>query len=190
MVGVQISEKEALGIKMYKALQKLLGKEREGNNSDAALLKIELQEKEAELQRLRRESRLERERTAHLTEAGIEKALEEVMTNITGPLANLSAMQARYRQDGNIKVADLLSVAIKIEASLHDFGLEAFGAVGETTSFDPGLHHLLDADIPVEGEPVVVRFTGYRYKGRTIRKTMVRKVSEITKEQLPDGTGI
>ena len=154
-------------------LQRLLAALKGDDGAEAqaiAELRLALSERDNETARLRKEYALLRERSkAQVERAGIE-AIEGIVQQCAAPLATLSAMQARHAEQGNLNPADLLQVASSFRTILAERGLAEIGAVGETQPYDPALHQMLDGTRPQLGEPVLIRFAGFRFNGKLVAK--------------------
>ncbi len=69
----------------------------------------------------------------------------------------------------------LLPLVKPIENLLKQWGIEAIGGVGETIAFDPQQHQAIGA-IPDPGDPVRIRYVGYRQGDRLLYRAKVSPV--------------
>ncbi|MEM9511656.1 MAG: hypothetical protein AAF978_03070 [Cyanobacteria bacterium P01_E01_bin.48] len=82
---------------------------------------------------------------------------------------------ARYAAEHReLSARQVLPLLLPLERLLEAWNVEPLGCVGETAAFDPTQHELLsDADIAT-GEPIEIRYLGYRYCGAIWLKAQVR----------------
>ena len=135
-----------------------------------ATLRLELAERDEEIERLRKEYALLREQSKAQVERAGGEAVESIVSQCAAPLATLSAMQTRHAEKGDLNPADLLQVALSFRKILAERGLEQIGVVGEAQPYDPALHQMLDGTRPQPGEPVLIRFAGFRFNGKLVAK--------------------
>lgn len=69
----------------------------------------------------------------------------------------------------------LLPLCRPIETLLENWDVVAIAKVGEELPYDPQLHQLLEANIPV-GEPVRVRYPGYIHRGKLLFRAKVSPI--------------
>jgi len=142
----------------------------------AATLRLELAERDEDIERLRKEYALLREQSKAQIERAGGEAVESIVSQCAAPLATLSAMQSRHAEKGDLNPADLLQVASSFRKILAERGLEEIGVVGETQPYDPALHQMLDGARPQPGEPVLIRFAGFRFNGKLVAKAQAGAV--------------
>jgi molecular chaperone GrpE (heat shock protein) len=71
-----------------------------------------------------------------------------------------------------------MALARQLTEAIEMAGLEPIAEFGKEVSFDPHMYEPLAADRSFSaGESVVVRFVGYRYKGRILRKALVERLN-------------
>jgi len=169
-------------------LQRLLAALKSDDGAEAqaiTTLRLELAERDEEIARLRKEYALLREQSKAQVEWAGGKAVESIVSQCAAPLATLSAMQARHAEKGDLNPADLLQVASSFRKILAERGLEQIGVVGETQPYDPALHQMLDGTRPQPGEPVLIRFAGFRFNGKIVAKAQAGAVkSSSGKEEM------
>ncbi len=101
---------------------------------------------------------------------------EELFTALAAPLSQLR-MQAWLMGTGKeISSRSIIALANQFASLVERAGLEPVGDPGESIRFDPELHEPLSAQecIP-NGGPAIVRFIGYRYRGRMLRRALVQQ---------------
>jgi molecular chaperone GrpE (heat shock protein) len=104
----------------------------------------------------------------------VESELEELFERQAAPLSQLR-MQAGLMENGqDVDAQDVMALGRKLANAIEEAGLEPIGSPGGTLEFDPDLARPLGAGPDMQrGDPVVVKFVGYRYAGRVIRKALV-----------------
>ncbi len=90
-------------------------------------------------------------------------------------LTQLPSLQAAVRSGAGIPVEDVIEFMSLLPERFGELGFAPIGQVGERTSFDPRLHLPAgDADASLRsGDPVEVRFVGYRYHDRILQRALV-----------------
>lgn len=142
----------------------------------AVSLEMDLQDRDQQIERMRREFELERQRAeAQATGAG-EAELEALVKRLAGPLSNLAVLRHRHESGQEVQLPDLFKLCERFEQELADRGLERIGQVGAETGFDPSVHQRLSGGDTGEGDPVCVRFIGYRFSGKVLAKAMVTRL--------------
>lgn len=150
--------------------EKLALKERVG------LLEFEIEEQERKIHAIRRE--LEQVSALSRKEGEDARRLEDFLTTLTHPLSQLSAMQSFSESGREIAVTDLFKLFHQIEDAFKGQGVEAIGTVGECVPFDPRLHQPIGGRVFQDGEKVLVRFTGFIWGEKVLRKAMVGRNDE------------
>jgi len=151
-----------------------------GDSPTLAALRLELDECKREVGRLKKEYVLQREQARGQGERMAAEALEGIVQEFASPLATLAAMEVRHREYGDLQTSDVLQVAASLQAILAQRGMEQIGQVGEEQLYDPVLHQVLDASHPEPGQPVRIRFAGFRFKGRLVARAQVGSATPIT----------
>lgn len=135
-----------------------------------AELRLELSARDKEIAQLRKEYALLQEQSKAQIERAGGEAVESIVSQCAAPLATLSAMQARQAEKGDLNPADILQVSLSFRKILAERGLEQIGVVGETQPYDPAFHQMLDGSRSQPGEPVLIRFAGFRFNGKLVAK--------------------
>lgn len=101
--------------------------------------------------------------------------LEELLTPLATPLAQLLTQQHLIEDQGKqLSARDLLATSRRIWQALTPAGLEALENIGQVVSFDPDRHQpLSQATVLSRGEPVRVRIPGIALKGRVLKAAAV-----------------
>jgi len=147
---------------------------------DAQSLRLEMEECDRIVESLKKE--LERQRSnesARIAEAA-QAQIEQLLSEIAAPVSQLLTQAYLLEVEGKpVQAKDVLAVAKRLVRALEDNGLKVEGRVGERAPFDPEYHEPLSSDLsPKPGQPVAVRFVGFSYRGKNIRKANVEGVSD------------
>lgn len=143
---------------------------------DLAAAQLELQEARSALESERKRLAAAREGEAAAVREGVESQIEELLTRLAAPLSQLRMQEALLGAGKPVAAGDVMSVARSLAGAVEDAGLEPIGTPGGALTFDPETARPLQADAAIgPGDETVVRFIGYRYHGRVIRKALVEK---------------
>ena len=153
----------------------------------AAALELDLRERDSDIRRLRQEYERSAQQ-AQREQAGAAAAGVDALARRLAPLfSQLATMQALADSGRAVRAEDVLKLVSKVEAGLHESGLERIGMVGDTCGFDTRLHQRMSGADVADGDTVVVRFVGYRLRGDILLKAMVsRKGAAAGEEQQQD----
>jgi len=136
---------------------------------------MDISERDQQIRRMQEEFILERGR-AEKAEAGAGRAeLESLLKKLAPHLSQLATMQALAEQGKEIRAADVLKLFTKVDAVLADAGLERIGEAGAEATFDTRSHQRMSGRDVREGDPVVVRFVGYRIGETVLVKAMISR---------------
>lgn len=93
-------------------------------------------------------------------------------------LVQLPTMRAAVEQGADLAAADVLDMLAPLDQLVVDLGFECIGEAGEETPFDPHLHRVVgrEAGDIADGDPVRVRYVGYRLDGEIVAKAEVTRV--------------
>lgn len=140
-----------------------------------ARVRIELEEARREIGQLREEyARRERQAAADIERAGSEALLR--LARRVGPLlSQFATMRALAAEGREVRREDLLTMAGKLEAAFSETGISSVGVVGAETAFDPKLHQRMSGGDVSDGDPVRVRFVGYKCGETVVTKAMVSR---------------
>lgn len=143
---------------------------------DLARLRLDLQAREAETVKLRAEFARQEQQAAAATQAAGNQALSALLRALAPTLSQLATLRHLAESGREVRAADALKLAAKLEQTLSEQGLERIGEVGAQTAFDPACHQRLSGGDVRDGDPVRVRFVGYRFRGETPVKALVSRV--------------
>jgi molecular chaperone GrpE len=152
--------------------------------SPEAELKLQLEERTADLQRLQAEYANYRKRIDRDREVVITAAKASVATELLAVLDDIE----RAEQHGDLTGA-FKSVADKLVATLQRTGLESFGHEGEP--FDPAVHEAVQhSTSPEVSGPTVtaVLRRGYRFSDRLVRAALVAVTDHEPEQAAPAET--
>ncbi len=143
-----------------------------------ARLRMDLESSRAEAAKLREEyARHEQEATAACQTAAGE-AMSGLLRALAPTLSQLATLRHMAETGRDVRATDALKLSGKIEQALIERGLEQIGVVGEESSFDPALHQRMSGGDVRDGDPVRVRFVGYRFAKSAPVKALVSRVEE------------
>lgn len=150
-----------------------------------AALELDLRERDAQLARVREE--YERLRTqAERERAGAANAGFDALARRLAPLlSQLATMQALAEGERPLRAEDVLKLFAKVEHVLAEAGLARIGAVGEQVAFDTRVHQRMSGADVRDGDPVTLRFVGYRLGEAILLKAMVSR-SGAAREAVDD----
>jgi len=138
-----MSDKTGMLQRFLNTLKCLKGNGRNEAAGDIAVLRRELAERNEEIAKLRKEYTLLRQKSGEQAERAAAEAIEGIMRQFAAPLANLGAMHARQREQGDLNPSDIFQAAASFENILAEKGLQQIGKVGEEQPYDPALHQML-----------------------------------------------
>ena len=147
-------------------------------------LTTQLEERTADLQRLKAEYDNYRRRVERDRQAGAEQATAKVLNGLLGTLDDID----RAAEHGDLN-GPFQTVASGLLATLTSVGLERFGEAGDP--FDPQVHEALVHTFQpgVEGPTCVEIYrSGYRYAGRVLRAAQVVVAEPPAPEESADGS--
>ncbi|MGB3404260.1 MAG: helix-turn-helix domain-containing protein [Microcoleaceae cyanobacterium] len=81
----------------------------------------------------------------------------------------------RAQQNPQLAAVKLLPLLHPIEQLMQQWGVEAIATVGSQVAYDPQYHQLMEGNVQ-PGEPVLVRYTGYRYREKLLYRAKVSPV--------------
>lgn len=86
------------------------------------------------------------------------------------------------QQKPDLPAARLLPLVRPVEQLLQQWGVEALAPVGEKVPYDPQWHQLMEGTAQ-PGEPVLVRYTGYRQGDKLLFRARVGPLKEEEKSK-------
>ncbi len=81
----------------------------------------------------------------------------------------------RVQQNPQLAAIKLLPLLRPIEQLVQQWGVEAIASVGSQVAYNPQLHQLIEGNAQV-GEAVLVRYTGYRHRGKLLWRAKVSPI--------------
>ncbi len=151
--------------------------------AEVAALRTQLEERTADLQRLKAEYDNFRRRTERDRQLSGEQATAKVLAGLLGTLDDIDRAAEHDDLTGPFRV-----VADTLRAALTGVGLERYGQQGD--SFDPQVHEALTHTYQpgLEGPTCIeVYRAGYRYAGRVLRPAQVVVAEPPAPEESADG---
>jgi molecular chaperone GrpE (heat shock protein) len=139
-----------------------------------AALELDLRDRDKEIRQLRREYELQREQTTRQQTEAASVGFEALARQLASPLSQLATMQVLAdTEDRTVRSEDIFKLFDKVEQILAKSGLNRIGAVGAAVPFDTRLHQRISGVDLHDGDPVTIRFTGYRLGETILLKAMV-----------------
>jgi molecular chaperone GrpE (heat shock protein) len=100
--------------------------------------------------------------------------LESLLYDLAAPVAQLRMQQQLVNSGKEVSGRSIMALASQVADLLERTGLEPIGETGQEIHFDPQTAEPLAADVIFSpGQTVVIRFIGYQYQGRIIRRALV-----------------
>jgi len=141
----------------------------------AATLELDLRDRDQEIRRLRQEyDRLQEQAERQQTGAAA-VGFEALARRLAPLLSQLATMQALAAAGRTLRSEDILKLFGKVEGVLAEAGLVRVGEVGAEEPFDTRRHQRLSGADLGDGDPVTVRFVGYRLGETVLLKAMVSR---------------
>lgn len=140
---------------------------------DAQSLRLDLQERDAAVTRLKAELADARASSEARLEAALDARLESLLLDVATPVAQLNTQAHLLEVVGKeLRARDVMAVAKRFVRVFEDNGLRLDGQVGAEIAFDPDRHTALQASAQ-PGQNVSVRFVGVSFQGRVLCKAGV-----------------
>ena len=116
-----------------------------------------------------------------------EVSTQKLFTDLGGPLVQLQTqIYLDEIEHQPIRAEDILRVVKSLLRILENRGLQFFGQISSSTTFDPDYHNPLSAETEiVAGTPVLVRIPGVSYQDRVLVKAGVSLVEPANKPDNP-----
>ncbi len=141
---------------------------------ELAAARLDLQETQAALAAERRHRHAIESSKAAAVQEAVESRLEALFTQLAAPLSQLRMQESLLDSGRDVAGSDVMAVARSFADAVTAAGLDPIGTPGEKLGFDPETCQLLSGgEVPASGQEVVVRFPGYRYRRRVLRKALV-----------------
>jgi molecular chaperone GrpE len=153
-------------------------------NPEVSALTIQLEERTADLQRLKAEYDNYRRRAERDRQAVAEQATAKVLGSLLATLDDIARASAHGDLTGPFQ-----AVAASLEGAVTALGLESYGEMGDP--FDPQVHEALVHSYQpgLEGPTCVEIYrSGYRYAGRVLRPAQVVVAEPPAPEASADGS--
>jgi molecular chaperone GrpE (heat shock protein) len=105
-------------------------------------------------------------------------ATEALFEDLVSTVSQLRMQDALMESGREISGGSIMALARQVVAALEKAGLEPVGVFGREIPFDPQTCEPLASDaVFVPGETVVIRFIGYQYRNRILRKALVERMN-------------
>ncbi len=140
-----------------------------------AARELDLRERDAELARVREEYDRLRVQAEHDRAGAASAGFDALARRLAPLLSQLATMQALAESERPLRAEDVLRLFAKVEHLLAEAGLARIGAVGEQAAFDTRVHQRMSGADVRDGDPVTLRFVGYRLGETILLKAMVSR---------------
>lgn len=167
-----------LAARLGAALAALAGNAPEDLRNHVAELELDLHQKDGEIDALREEYERLREQGKRERERAASTGFGELARRLAPLLAQLATMEALAGGERAPRLEDVFRLFGTLEDVLAEGGLARIGAVGDVTAFDTALHQRIGGTEVDDGDPVRVRFVGYRLGKAILLKAMVSRAGE------------
>ena len=143
-------------------------------------IRLDLIEKEKIITHLKQENdRISRSVEQQIDEKynqGIEKIFVDLSTPVTHLLTQVYLIEDAGMQ---VQEKDILAASKRLVQGLFSAGLETIGQLGEVVPYNSINQMALGVESTLkEGDRVVIRFVGLKYRGKILRKTLVEKIED------------
>jgi molecular chaperone GrpE (heat shock protein) len=139
---------------------------------EAQHLRLELEERERQLELLKNEVSRLRVSAQELTETARSAQMERLLADSAAPVAQLMTQAYLMDVQGRpLQARDILAVTRRLVQVLEEQGMQVMGKIGEIQPFDPDRHEPMASGLPIEpGTPVTIRFVGIAYRDHLLKK--------------------
>jgi molecular chaperone GrpE len=135
-------------------------------------LRLELEDRERQLELLKDEVTRLRVSAQELSEAARSAQMERLLADSAAPVTQLMTQAYLLDVQGRpLQARDVLAVARRLIQVLEEQGMQVMGKIGEIQPFDPDRHEPMASGLAIEpGTPVTVRFVGIAYHDHLLKK--------------------
>jgi molecular chaperone GrpE (heat shock protein) len=144
------------------------------------ILQLDLEEKSRLVISLQNDLDLTRKQAQTAQSQMIQAKLEDVMTDLAPILSQAVTQKYLLENLGRtIQAKDIVMVYGTILNILEQYGFQSEGVIGEKAVFDPLKHLLISQAESASAEDImVIRFPGFLFNGKRIRKAGVERFKE------------
>ena len=138
---------------------------------DLQQIRLELDEAEGEIARLREElARRRAQETGRVSDA-VSVLRRELMAGVAAPVAQFLTQAHLLEVEGRpVAARDVLAVAKRVVRALEEAGLAIEGRTGEVVRFDPARHEPIGDFDPAPGDACALRSVGVAFDGERLRR--------------------
>ena len=155
------------------ALNALAGNAPRDLRNRVASLELDLRQKDDEIAALREEYERLREQGGRERERAASAGFDALARQLAPLLSQLATMQALAGGERAPRLEDVFKLFEMLERVLAGHGLARIGEVGDETAFDARWHQRIGGAEVDDGDPIRVRFVGYRMGENVLLKAMV-----------------
>ncbi len=143
--------------------------------SRIAQLELDVEERDERIESLLREAEAQRGAVQGEAATAAADRMGRLLKHLAPLVAQADAMKHFQDSGRAITAEDALAIVARIEAAIAEEGVERIGAAGEETAFDSRRHQRLSGGDVRDGDPVEVRFIGFRQGERILAKALVSR---------------
>ena len=140
-----------------------------------AALRLDLDERDHRIAALLKEADEARDASRGDAESVATERMNKLLRRLAPLLAQADAMRHFATEGKPLHAEDAFMLMAKIEKSLAEEGVERIGEAGADAAFDQSLHQRLSGGDVRQGDPVRVRFVGFRQSGKILSKALVSR---------------
>jgi molecular chaperone GrpE (heat shock protein) len=147
---------------------------------------MDLRDRDEEIRQLRQEYEFQRTRAERERAGAAASGFEALARKLAPLLSQWATMQAQAAAGRAVRAEDVLTLFGQVEQRLLEAGLTRLGAVGAVEGFDTRRHQRLSGADMRDGDPVTVRFVGYRLDETILLKALVSRQESAGAAADPD----
>ena len=140
-----------------------------------AALRLDLDERDRRIEALLKEADEQRGAALGEAESVAAERMNKLVRRLAPLLAQADAMRHFETEGKPLRAEDAFMLMAKIEKALAEEGVERIGEAGADAPFDQSLHQRLSGGDVRQGDPVRVRFVGFRQAGKILSKALVSR---------------
>jgi molecular chaperone GrpE (heat shock protein) len=146
----------------------------------AEALHRQIDEQEQQIRQLREEYATLEKRQAETTKTAVENERLALFKRLMPIMIQLSTLRAAVENGAQVHPRDVLELLSPLDELLNDLGGEKIGEAGALVPFDSKHHRPVGrgARSIGNGEPVRIRYVGYKHNGHVIHKAEVTRVEQ------------
>jgi len=140
-----------------------------------AALRLDLDERDRRIEALLKEAEAARGAAPAEAESAAADRMHKLLRRLAPLMAQADAMRQFEAEGKPLRAEDAFALMGKIEKALAEEGVERIGEAGAEVAFDQSLHQRLSGGDVRAGDPVRVRFVGFRKGKAILNKALVSR---------------